>query len=307
MDVGEGEDQGLVDQSVGTDAALFDGAIADEVPKEEPAAAEPEKAAPADEGQPRTPDGKFASKEPEKSEPQTVATAADKPAETTEKEKDGWIPAWRVRQMKEEGEQRAAAEASELRRRIAQLEKPAETKKQEIPDPLLDYEGYHRTLIEQFRSELRAERGNLSLRSARKSDPETFDKAYAAAAEAIARGDRLTQQRIGNSDDPGEELIAWHKENETRREVGNDPNAYVQRKLDEALKDPAFLAKAIEAAKAAANGTASTSQTNGGTRPVVKLPPSLTGAARADAASGTEDGDLMSDGALFTQALSPSR
>lgn len=302
MTPGQDEDQGLSEQSVGTDEQLFDGALADEAPKEEPVADEPAKADPAEGSQPRTPDGKFATKEPEKSEPAPAAAAVEKPADATEKEKDGWIPAWRVREIREQAEQRATSEANELRRRIAQLEKPPETKAADKPDPLIDPEGYTRFLQDHFEQQRRADRGELSLIFARKSDPALFDKAYAAAADAIGRGDRLTQARIFNSRDPGEELIAWHKETETRREVGNDPNAYVQRKLDEALKDPAFLAKAIEAAKTAASG--STSQPNGGARPAVRLPPSLTGAARADAANSTEDGgDLLSDASLFNQAL----
>lgn len=309
MTPGQDEDQGLTEQSVGTDEQLFDGALADEAPKEESVVAEPEKAAPAEEGQPRTPDGKFATKEPDKPEPQPATAKA--PIEEPDKG-EHQVPSWRLREINAERAdavkraETAAAEAADLRRQLAQF-KPAETKAPERPDPLIDPEGFTRAIQAEMEDRFRAERGDSSMRFARKADPALFDKAYAAAAEAINRGDQLTKARIFNSRDPGEELIAWHKENETRREVGNDPAAYKQRALEEALKDPVFLAKAIEAARGSASGSTSTTQPNGGARPAVRLPPSLTGAARADAANSTEDGDLMSDSALFSQALPSSR
>jgi hypothetical protein len=83
--------------------------------------------------------------------------------------------------------------------------------------------------------------------------------------------------------------VNWYKREQTLKEVGSDPNAYVQKKLEEALNDPQFLAKALEKAR----GAASAQPTQ------VKLPPSLN-----KAASARTDGDNdTSDQGMYRHAI----
>jgi hypothetical protein len=72
-------------------------------------------------------------------------------------------------------------------------------------------------------------------------------------------------------------------------QVGTNPEEYVQKKLEEALSDPEFLAKALERAR----GVASTQPTQ------VKLPPSLN---KATAARSAGDND-SSDAGIYHHAI----
>jgi hypothetical protein len=114
----------------------------------------------------------------------------------------------------------------------------------------------------------------------------------------MAKGDVGLHARIQQSSDPGETLMEWHREQKTMREVGNDPNAWLEKKLEERLTDPTFLAKAVEKAR----GVASSAATNGNSRPNVQLPPSLANMSRAESSNGEDDSDL-SDEALFRQSI----
>jgi len=128
-----------------------------------------------------------------------------------------------------------------------------------------------------------------------------FEDAYAEAERALASGDQHLRMLMNNTSSAGDTLMGWYQQRQTLREVGNDPAAYKTKLLEEALKDPAYLAKAVEAARTkAGGGTSARSSNNGGSRPAVELPPSISGAARADTVTS---GDLdVSDEALFNYA-----
>lgn len=90
-------------------------------------------------------------------------------------------------------------------------------------------------------------------------------------------------QRVMGSVNPFTAAVEWFQNRQMLAEVGNDPAAYKNRLLDEALSDPEFLGRAIEAARAHAAGRpvavaprqapkASAPARNGGRAP---LPPSL--------------------------------
>lgn len=206
------------------------------------------------------------------------------------------VPSWRVREINEEKRQ-LAERVKELEAERVQWQRPPQqqpkqeqpAKQPERPDPLLDPEGYAKYVREDIRNEFLAERREESLQRALEEKPEEFKAAYAAAQQA---NDPALKARMQASRDPGKTLIAWHKEQQTMREVGNDPNAWLEKKLEERLKDPAFLAKAVELAR----GPAPSQQSNG--RPRVELPPSLSGASRANAQLRSDNQDL-SDDALF--------
>jgi hypothetical protein len=235
--------------------------------------------------------GRFAKKE----EPEAVVAEvqAEKPVVD---DNASQVPSWRVREINEE-KRAALAELETLRAERAQwqqrqqpqpkqdpVEKPAK------PDPLLDPEGYAKSVRDEIREEILSERREESLQRAADAHPDEFKEAYAAATKAV---DPALKARMQSSRDPGKTLLEWHRENKVKAEVGHDPNAWLEKKLEERLNDPAFLQKAIERSKGASQ------QPDG--RPRVDLPPSLNGASRSNAALKSSTNDDVSDEDLFRE------
>jgi hypothetical protein len=262
------------------DDKLFNDAVSDE-PAEAPEV-------PAAEPEPSKPDGE----------------AEEVIAEETEQSKDepkGRIPQWRREEIAAEknravddaksAREQLATERSqreELQRRLAAMEKPAE--KPAKPDPLLDPDGYAKSVRDEIREEILAERRENSLQNAHKTYKGEFEEAYSAAQKQV---DPALRARMQQSRDPGETLIQWHREQKTRAEVGTDLGAYKQRLRDEALKDPEFRKAAMEAWREQAP-----TQVNG--RPRIELPPSMSGVSRSNAALKADNQDV-SDHELFEQ------
>lgn len=123
--------------------------------------------------------------------------------------------------------------------------------------------------------------------------------AYGALQTAIRGGDPEAfahyNNRIMKSIDPYGEIMRWHAAREVMTTVGGDLNAYRQKLLDDALKDPEFQKRAYEQwrGQATANG-------NAVNRPVVPKLPSI-GKVGA-AAPAQEADDNMSDEELFHAA-----
>jgi len=268
-----------------SDQELFDDANADEV-TETTETPEPE----AKEQQPETPAAATAETE--------TKAATDQQARTPVDDNAAQVPSWRVREINDEkrvlAEKVAALEAERLN--WQRQPQPAAQPAPQVaapparPDPLLDPEGYAAAVREEVRQEMLNERREASLANAHKTYKTEFEEAYAAAQKAV---DPALKARMQQSRDPGETLIAWHREQKTRAEVGDDPNAYFQKKLDAWLADPANQAKVIERAR----GTAT--QQPGQTRqaaPAVSLPPSLTRATNASSDVSADDNDISDDG-----------
>lgn len=212
-------------------------------------------------------------------------------------------PEWRLKEDAERARiaeadlARERAEAAALRQRLEALERSSQkeqpkAEKPSRPDPLLDPDGYAAAIRAELREEALNERREESLQRAAETHPAEFKEAYAAAQQAV---DPALRARMQSSRDPGKTLLDWHREQKVKAEVGNDPNAWLEKKLEERLKDPAFLAKAAELARGSAQQN---TQANG--RPRIDLAPSLNGASRANTAlkAGTED---VSDDELFRQ------
>ena len=123
-----------------------------------------------------------------------------------------------------------------------------------------------------------------------------FEQAYSEAQQAIAQGDNQLSAMMQTSSSPGETLVQWYKQRQTMREVGDDPNVWLERKLEERLNDPAFLAKAMERARTQATA-------NPPSRPAVSLPPSLSSMSPALAQTIDPDDGDNSDAAVFRSAF----
>lgn len=102
------------------------------------------------------------------------------------------------------------------------------------------------------------------------------------------------------SHDPYGVIVRWHNDGETLRSIGGDLDGYKKRILEEALSDPDYRKRVIDAAKgqAQANG-------NSVARPVtVASSPSL---GNIGAGGGEAQIAEPSDADLFRQATSARR
>jgi hypothetical protein len=271
-----------------SDEQLFNEANADEEEAQE-AAAEP--AGEPDEEQPaqaRDEAGRFAGKsENEPAAPAETDPTARAPADDNAAQ----VPSWRVREINEE-KRALAAELEHLRAERAQWQRRQQAEANPAPqpvkpDPLLDPDGYAKFIREEIRNDLLMERREESLQRAREANQKDFDEAYIAAQRAI---DPALKARMQNSRDPGRTLLEWHREQKTRAEVGTDPNAYFDKRLEAYLADPANQAKVVERIRGGIQPAG-----NGKPGPT-SLPPSLTRATNAGSAHIADDDDVSDEG-----------
>jgi hypothetical protein len=273
-----------------TDEQLFNDANSDEAPAE--AVVEAPEASAEQDGQPRDEAGRFAEKPADEPVKAVVETVAEKPAVD---DNAAQVPSWRVREINEEKRQlsdRLTALETERnqwladRQRLQSLEKPPEPAAK--PDPLLDPEGYEKYLETKFEEKLLNNHRESSLSQAHRTYKTEFEEAYAAAQKQI---DPALKARMQQSRDPGETLIQWHRENKTRAEVGNDPNAYFDKRFEAYLADPANQAKVMERIRGGAQPQPGAPKQAS----VVSMPPSLTRVAAA-VDNTAEDNDISNDG-----------
>lgn len=180
---------------------------------------------------------------------------AKQPEEAPREEKqDHRIPLAEL--MKERDSRQAAQrELDHLRQQfwaMQQQMQQAQAPKEEPIDIFAQPEVYQAHIQQTMEQRLRAMEGNFSLRLAAYKHGDSFHEAWQEMARRSQSGDDSIRQQVINSPDPGETLVQLYQREKVIGEVGSDPNAYIQKKLDEALKDPAFLAKAVEAARTAA-------------------------------------------------------
>lgn len=274
-----------------SDQDLFDSANADEAPADAVVEAVEEPAEQTE--QPRDEAGRFAAHAAEGPAPVAETPPGNLPVD----DNAAMVPSWRVREINEEkralAERVAAfeAERAQWQRQSAQQPQPAApAAKVEKPDPLLDPEGFAKAVREEIREEMLADRRETSLANAHDKYKGEFEEAYAAAQKQV---DPALRARMQQSRDPGETLIQWHREQKTRAEVGNDPNAYFDKRLDAFLADPANQAKMLERIR---GGVQPQQPGQPRTAPPVNLPPSLTRATNASPAASADDSDVSDEG-----------
>lgn len=255
-------------------------------------------------------DEKPADKEPGRIPPARLREESEK-RRALETERDAFKT-----QLEAERQERAALNTKfdlvlrQLELRAPQPAKTEEPKPDPRPDVFVDPEGFYAWNDRQVEARVATTRQELlerlnqferqrvedSLELARETHKEKFDAAWQSMlreAEATPEG-KLTAQRLYHSRNPGAELMRWHLNRETLREVGPDPQAYVNKKVEEALaaklEDPAFLKTVIEKHRA----TAAAPNGNGAVRHVTRAPVPL---KSLNAASGTSQ---LSDSTLQT-------
>lgn len=297
------------------DKELFSAAMADEAPVVEatpepaPAEAEPE--------QPRDEHGRFAPKtEPA---PQADAAPTQQPAETVTEPKDegGNVPSWRLREIREERdalarraqeiEQQATTyqqQMAAMQRQLAELRAPKQSPEELNNSFYVDPTGAVRQQLTPYEERIAKLEGDLRMSTSRamavaRHGWDAVAEVEKAVAEAMRTNDPQLQPLVAQlqvTDDPVGAAMQWHSSTRLLKETGGNINAYRDKILADAMKDPAFQAKVIEAARGQAG------QANPGS-PNIKLPPSLNKTAGSGVTAADLSSDDMSDRALFKHAV----
>lgn len=233
--------------------------------------------------------------EGEAEEAETVETQGEEQPEQQRDERGRFegVPPGRLR---EEAEKRREAEGQltakdaeliSLRREMDALKagltqrpqvQQQEHKPAEPPDMFADPEGFRTYVIDQANQAAQYRHVESSLADAAETHGEKFQAAYAEAqrvgqseVQQFGIGRSPTVNRIWSAPNPGKALMSWHAQQQTLREVGNDPQAYREKLREELMNDPDVQAQVIERARGSArqNGARSYSQS--------RMPPSLNG------------------------------
>lgn len=247
--------------------------------------------------QPRAPDGKFA---PKPAEPQAKVAPVEPqaPPETpVDPDSTRQVPLSELksertkRQEKErlylEAEARAKAYKEQLDALIQQQRAvpQRQPEPQPVPDPIADPEGALRHLYETVRRETLHRQANLSYRLNLKAyGKEELDKAVQAAPV------ELCNHLFETSADPWGDLMEWWKEQQVRREVGTDLDAFKKR-IEEEVRQKVL-------AELKAGGAGQTQQQQ-------RFPATL--AAATNAAGAGAAPVAQSDDALLNSVLDANR
>lgn len=213
--------------------------------------------------------------------------AQEGPAQDEDRQRPGMVPSGRVREQTERARtaetqlEALRAEFEAFKAGIAQRPAPQPQQPQqpaEPPDMFADPEGFRRHVIEQANQAAQFRHVEASLADAAETHGEKFQAAYRELqtlgnSERQQFGNSPSVTRIWNAPNPGKALMSWHAQQSTLKEVGNDPNAWLDKKLEERLNDPDFLAAAVERARGSArqNGAREYAPSGNSRR----MPPSL--------------------------------
>lgn len=147
--------------------------------------------------------------------------------------------------------------ARELEQRLQQAQPKEPAKAPEFweqPENSIDYRVQQAVAPLQQALQQQAEMFSRT-RAEDKYGADAVQAAFEDLAGRMQQGDqfaRFDYQRIMSSPHPYGMMVEMHRERATLREIGNDPAAYKERLAGDLLKDPTFLAKALEAARAQA-------------------------------------------------------
>lgn len=179
-------------------------------------------------------------------------------------------PAIPPSRLREEADARRAAERDrdELRQQLEALrrQQPAppqsvqQSQAQQPKEIWEDPDGFLAAKISPIEQALMRQSERVSRMIAEQTHgKETVSAAFDAMVGAVQAGDReaaFEYQKIMSTDHPYDALVGWHRNRQVITEVGSDPQAYKARIIEEALKDPAVLQRAIEISRGVAQPTA---------------------------------------------------
>lgn len=252
---------------------------------------------------------KFENPEPPKEPPkEPEPQPTDKPADKSQ-EPEPSIPPGRLRE-ESELRRRAERERDELQRRMDALmvrqppQQPAQKHDLfENPDGFVDQRIEPRLARMQTEFQNRLEEMSR-LHAIDRHGEEKVSAAYQALAQGMQRGDpdvATAYQRIMQSADPYGAIVRWHQQGETLRTIGGDLEAYRNRIIEEALKDPDTQKRFLEAARGQAQVTGNSVARP--VKPVAASSPSLGDVGGGGDVQTVEPSDID----LFRQATSAKR
>ena len=303
-----------------TDQEIFDTALTET--EQEPNEAQPDEvvAEQGDEsGQPRDEHGRFAGKQPqaEQVQPQPEGQQPAQAGEQPQGE-DAHVPSWRMRELREERDaavRRSQETDQRLMRHIAELQaRLPQQEPQSIPSVFEDEQGFLQHGVKQAIDPIQAKLADIEHRNRERDEylsrqyaTQTYgaDKVQSAEQwirDGYAKGDPdvlSVYDRAFSTFDPIGEIVKAHQQRAVYQQIGNDPNAWFEKQIEERMKDPTFAGALLAKIQGVAAG--GQQQPNGSGTPIVKLPPSLNRVASAQGA--TADNNDMSDEALFAHAM----
>lgn len=290
-----------------SDQELFDGALSEDVADQgdvqaEASVAEAGEAA----AQPRDAHGRFAAAQAEQAATQTDG---QQPGAAGQSAEEAHVPSWRMRELREERDaaMRRAQEVEEhFRRQIDELQQRIPAKPQEPTKSIYEVDDADafiaeraRTAVDPVMNHVTQLREFYSQRDAvREHGAEKVKAAYDWIAEGVRTRDpdaAMVYQRAMQSMDPYGDIVRAHQQRTVYQQIGNDPNAWFEKQLEERMKDPTFAGSVLTKIQ----GTAA--QANGSGKPIVRLPPSLNKATSASPMD--DDGEDDSDAGLLRSAL----
>jgi len=303
-----------------TDQELFNSAISDAPISEPEPAATPEPAPtqataePGEAGQPRDERGRFAPRAgdlPQQPAAQAQPAPEAQPGQQSPKDDGPAIPAWRLSEVTQE-RNALRDQLAELRRQnelfamqMRQFQQqPREPEK--VPDVFEDPNAFLRHGVQQAITPVQSQVAQVTeyysrARAIDKHGEEAVNAAYDALDQALRSRDpdaHAAFQRAQSSIDPFGEVMKWHRKTSVLREIGEDPNAWYEKRLEQTLADPAQVAKLMERIR----GQVQQPATNG-SRPnaTFQVPPSLSRVPAAASRTADDDTD-MSDAGLYRHA-----
>jgi hypothetical protein len=282
------------------DQELFKAAISDEpvteAPVETPAEETPQE-------QPRADHGRFAAK----SEPEPEPTPQPAPQEPAKEPTEAMVPSWRLREIneaREANERRWQNERDDLMRQMAELRQQVKPQTQEPVDWFTDPNAALKQQLSPIEQQYQSLEKRLLMRASRaealseygKDAVKEMESAIEKAYQERHPDMQLLAAQMQASEHPIGVAMQWHQRDKLVRDTGGDLNAFKQRILDDAMKDPAFQAKVVEMVRGGQGNP------QGKPNTLVQLPPSISRAPSA-ASPHEQSGDL-SDGSLFRHAMS---
>jgi hypothetical protein len=297
------------------DTELMNSAMANE-PKQQPAVEERQ---PEPDNRPRDEHGRFAPKTEQEQPEEPVAAQQEAPAQPqqpTDDDKSGHVPSWRLREVREarEAAERRAEQAERermadrqqmaaMQRQLEQLQKPKQEPVDFFQNPDEAFQQRLSPIEErqaQFESRMRL---NVSRAMAIATHGAPAVTEMEQAIDKASRENHPDIQALAAqmraSDDPVNVAMNWHKRSKLFEATGGDIDGYKAKLSDDLLKDPTFLAKALEAARTQAGQP--------GTRPAINLPPSLNRAPGSGVSAAELDANDMSDASLYRHATTSGR
>jgi hypothetical protein len=258
-------------------------------------------------GPARDEQGRFAPKAQDEPEPQPQAEVA--PQAQQQARDEAHVPSWRLREVREEAERRLADERANWQRQFEALQRQNQPRPEPAPvpdvfeNPNAFLEHGVRQQVDPIKAEVQQTRDYYSHREAvRDHGKEKVATAFGALDQAARSGNREAQDLCARVHagliDPWGEILSWHDKASVYQKIGNDPEQWFSKTLEERLADPKFAGELMQKIQASARGGAAP-QGQGQPQPqgsIVRLPPSLSRVASAQVAADDDDEDMSNDG-----------